>query len=69
MKDIYQQLEDLGIDKERLTKAMDSKDNWGALVHAFEYVTTLSVVLDAWPDYAPRKMNIGVFPMHEAGRD
>ena len=65
--DIHKELEALGIDKERLTKAMDSKEPWGSFVHAFEFVTTISVVLDTWPPRSHLK-NTGKFPMHEGGR-
>jgi hypothetical protein len=50
MDEIYDTLLDLGIDKARLTACMDSNDNWGKLVHAFEYITTISAVLEHWPD-------------------
>lgn len=36
-----------GIDRKRLTAALDSNDNWGALVHSFEYLTVLGIVADA----------------------
>lgn len=47
---VFQQITAFGIDRKRLADAMDSKDAWGKLVHAFEYVTALSVLLDNWPD-------------------
>lgn len=46
---VYELLESHGIDKARLKSAMDSNDNWGGMVHAFEYVTVCSAVLATWP--------------------
>jgi hypothetical protein len=37
----------LGIDGQRLKQCLDGQDNWGAMVHAFEYLTVLGVVCDA----------------------
>lgn len=37
-------LKEAGIDLERLTKVLDSKDNWGHLVHAYEVLTILGAV-------------------------
>lgn len=39
-----------GIDYQRLRKAMDSNENWGRMVHAFEYVSAIGVVLGTWPE-------------------
>jgi len=49
--DLYGRLEhDFGIDKARLKEIMDGHDNWGRLVHAVDYVTVLSLVVQCWPD-------------------
>lgn len=42
-----QRLHELGIDHDRLKACLDTKDNWGALVHSFEYLTVLGVVEQA----------------------
>lgn len=47
-KDILDQCRKHGVDGERLRKALDSRDNWGALVHSFEYLTVLGIVADAF---------------------
>lgn len=39
-----------GVDRQRLKTALDSKDNWGRMVHAFEYLTACSAVLASWPE-------------------
>jgi hypothetical protein len=44
---IIKRIKTLGIDADRLKDALDSRDNWGALVHSFEYLTVLGVVCDA----------------------
>ncbi len=44
---IIERCEALGIDFERLDKALDSHDNWGHMVHSFEYLTVLGIVRDA----------------------
>lgn len=49
-KPAHQICEEAGVDKDRLRKALDSNDNWGAMVHAFEFLTAASAVLAAWPD-------------------
>lgn len=54
---IITRLEGMGIDYERLTKCLDSKDNWGDLVHSFEYLTVLGVVREAWNDIERDKHN------------
>jgi hypothetical protein len=46
-KTIIERIKTLGIDADRLKDALDSRDNWGALVHSFEYLTVLGVVCDA----------------------
>lgn len=46
---VFDLLAQHGIDKSRLDEAMKSKDNWGGMVHAYEYVTTCSAVLASWP--------------------
>lgn len=47
---IFDRLEEHGIDRQRLVRCMDGTDNWGALVHACEYLTVIGVVLDAWAE-------------------
>lgn len=39
-----------GVDRARLKAALDANDNWGKMVHAFEFLTACSAVLAAWPD-------------------
>lgn len=41
---ILDKLRNLGVDGPRLKKCLDSKDNWGGMVHAFEYLTVCGVV-------------------------
>lgn len=45
--DIVKRCQELGVDYPRLKGALDSHDNWGALVHSFVYLTVLGVVCDA----------------------
>lgn len=45
--DIIEKCEKFGVDYDRLKAALDQNDNWGALVHSFEYLTVLGVVEDA----------------------
>jgi hypothetical protein len=47
---VYDRLAELGIDRDRLARALDSKEDWGNMVHAFEYLTVLGVVLTNWPN-------------------
>ena len=47
---VYDKLKEAGIDKARLQSALDSNENWGHMVHAFEYLTVLGVVLTDWPE-------------------
>lgn len=35
-----------GIDFHRLDACLSSHDNWGKMIHAFEYVTVLGIVLN-----------------------
>jgi hypothetical protein len=44
---IIDRVKALGVDAKRLKDALDSRDNWGALVHSFEYLTALGVLCDA----------------------
>ena len=39
-----------GVDRARLQAALDSKDNWGKMTHAFEFLTAVSAVLASWPE-------------------
>lgn len=51
MTDLYDTLEEMGIDQKRLAVVMEPKaEQWGQLVHAFEVVATLSAVLKHWPE-------------------
>lgn len=43
-QEIIEAIKSYGIDYERLKAALDTKDNWGALVHSFEYLTVLGIV-------------------------
>ena len=48
---IFDILETAGISKERLAGVLEPRvENWGSLVHAFEILTALSVLLEQWPD-------------------
>ena len=46
---IYDQLAEAGITRDRLKTALDSRENWGGMTHAFEFLTVLGVVLTEWP--------------------
>jgi len=46
----HQILEEAGVSKDRLRTALDSNNNWGGMVHTFEYLATCSAVLATWPD-------------------
>jgi hypothetical protein len=46
---LYEDLESMGIDKERLRKALDANDNWGKMAYAFEFLTVCGTVLANWP--------------------
>ena len=61
MNKVHEKLEELGIDQDRLSEVLTSKDNFGLLVHAFETVTVLGVVLDAWsaPDEKTPRIEAG----------
>jgi hypothetical protein len=48
--DIYERLGEFGIDKARLTAVLGQSDNWGGMVHSFEYLTVCSVVEALWPE-------------------
>lgn len=52
-EDIYARLEELGIDRARFARAMEAREDWGGMVHAFEWLTVLGVVLSHWPDAVP----------------
>jgi len=47
---IIEQIKAYGIDYERLKKCLDQPDDWGGMVHSFEYLTVLSVVEIAMRD-------------------
>lgn len=49
-KNVYEALIEHGIDKPRLESALKSNDNWGKMVHAFEFLTVASAVLACWPE-------------------
>jgi hypothetical protein len=44
---IIDRVKALGVDADRLKAALDSRDNWGDMIHAFEYLTALGVLCDA----------------------
>lgn len=44
---IIERIKAQGIDYKRLKSCLDGHDNWGKLVHSFEYLTVLGVVCDA----------------------
>jgi hypothetical protein len=44
---IIERVKALGVDADRLKDALDSRDNWGGMIHAFEYLTALGVLCDA----------------------
>ena len=44
---IIERCKELGIDFERLDKALSTRDNWGGMINAFEFLTVLGVVADA----------------------
>jgi hypothetical protein len=47
---VYALLEDMGVYRDRLAAVLEpGVEHWGSLIHAFEVVTALSVVLHAWP--------------------
>ena len=41
---IIDRIKGFGIDADRLHAAMEYKDNWGSMIHSFEYLTVLGVV-------------------------
>jgi len=47
-KSIIAMIEELGIDYDRFHAVMEYKDDWGHLVHSFEYLAVLAVVEEAW---------------------
>ena len=47
---VHERLEELGVDRDRLQTALDSNENWGGMVHAFEFLATIGVVLDTWKE-------------------
>lgn len=50
MKQAHELCVEQGVDRARLKAALDSNDNWGKMVHAFEYLTAVSAVLASWPE-------------------
>ncbi len=44
MNEIIEAIKAFGVDHKRLKEALDTKDNWGGMVHAFVYLTVLGVV-------------------------
>ncbi len=49
MKSAHELCLEQGVDRERLRVALSTNDNWGGMVHAFEYLTAVSAVLASWP--------------------
>jgi hypothetical protein len=45
--DIIGKIKSHGIDAARLKGALDARDNWGDMIHSFEFLTVLGVVCDA----------------------
>jgi hypothetical protein len=45
--EIIEAIQKLGVDAQRLKACLDGHDNWGKMVHAFEYLTVCGVVCDA----------------------
>lgn len=45
---LFTAIEGFGVSHERLKKALDQHDNWGGMVHSFEYLTVLGVVEGLW---------------------
>ncbi len=45
--DVRAECERLGVDHARLSAALDASENWGALVHAFEFLTAVGVTKTA----------------------
>lgn len=43
-----------GLDRARLKAALDAGDNWGAMTHAFEFLTAVAAVVASWPEDGPR---------------
>ena len=50
MKQAHELCVKQGVDRARLKAALDSNDNWGKMVHAFEFLTAVAAVLDSWPE-------------------
>ena len=48
MNEIHEALIVAGIDRNRLDGVLASHDAWGSLVHAFEVLTVLGIVLETW---------------------
>lgn len=46
-KEIIERIKAQGIDHARLRSCLDQRDNWGGMVHAFEYLAVLGIVCDA----------------------
>ena len=44
---IIARIKHLGVDYKKLSNALSQKDNWGALVNSYIYLTVLGVVEDA----------------------
>ncbi len=45
---VFDKIENHGVTFERLHEALNCHDDWGGMVHAFEYLTVLGVVEGAW---------------------
>lgn len=52
MSDVHDRLVERGIDRDRLDQLLANGDNWGAMVHAFEWLAVASAVLATWPEEA-----------------
>jgi hypothetical protein len=51
---LYERLIELGIDRKRLAAALETREDWGGMVNAFEYLTVLGTVLSNWPTEGER---------------
>lgn len=45
---ILERCREAGVDRDRLRRCLDAKDDWGGMVHAFEYLTVLGAVAAAF---------------------
>jgi hypothetical protein len=48
MDDVFKTIESFGVSREDLTKALDTKEPWGKMVHSFVYLTVLGCIESEW---------------------